>query len=246
MDEIKRSELYKHNARLEASWSSSALSSKHAQKIGCSPNLPWSIAQSSVLIAESIQLPLAFSQEKSRQICPAHASTVTEESLKDYKLPESKCRKIGKKILDLQLPADEYIDSEEGEENERVTEVPQVSAYSLNGISQVVCDSHEKAYGNNSKGFTDLNVLFKIEEEAAAKSYNSEAPTHHLNKSFYDLSMKTKFGSQNLPNDVIKRQDLEGCSDNPLPNYEKKHEWQSSGNSTEVIIPFFFFRFVNC
>ncbi|XP_061346640.1 uncharacterized protein LOC133292261 [Gastrolobium bilobum] len=232
MDEIKRNESYNHNLRLEASRSSSA------QQICCSPNFPWSIAQSSVLIAESVQLPLASAEEKRRQICPApaHASTVTEESLKDSKLLESKYRKVGKKILDLQLPADEYIDSEECEENERVTVVAQVSAYSLNGISQVVSDSHEKPYGTNSKGYTDLNVPFKLKEEAAAKPYDLGPPTHHRNNPFYDLSRRTELGSQNFPNDVIqhlnKRQDLEACSHNPLPYHEKKHEWLSSRNST--------------
>ncbi|KAE9609643.1 hypothetical protein Lal_00006671 [Lupinus albus] len=113
MDGIRRNELCKHNLRLEASWPSSSLSTKNAQKICFSPNLPWSTGQSSDLIDGSIQLPMASAQKKSRQICPGSAPTVTEESLKDSK--EGKYRKIGKKILDLQLPADEYIDSEEGE-----------------------------------------------------------------------------------------------------------------------------------
>ncbi|KAI5416633.1 uncharacterized protein LOC127073752 [Lathyrus oleraceus] len=198
MDEIKRSELHKQNVRLEASWSSSALSSKNAENKLCTPNLPWSASQSSVLFAESIRLPLVFAQEKNRHIFPAHASTVTEESLKDYKLPESKCKKIGKKLLDLQLPADEYIDSDEGEEN-----VP----FKL-----------------------DLNVPCRLEVEPAAMSNDVEGPAHHTNNCLYDLSMRTKFGSQNLRGDVInKRQDLEGCSHNQLLENEKKCEWKSSG-----------------
>ena len=64
MDEIKRSELHKQNVRLEASWSSSALSSKNVENKLCTPNLPWSASQSSVLFSESIRLPLVFAQEK--------------------------------------------------------------------------------------------------------------------------------------------------------------------------------------
>ncbi|CAI8583453.1 unnamed protein product [Vicia faba] len=200
MDEIKRSELHKQNVRLEASWSSSALSSKKAEKIFCSPNLPWSTSQSPVLFAESIQLAPVFAQEKNRQIFPARASTVTEESLKDYKLPESKCKKVGKKLLDLQLPADEYIDSDEGEENVTFK--------------------------------IDLNVPCRLEVEPAAMSCDMEGPAHHMNNCLYDLSKITKFGSQNLRGDVInKRQDLEGCSHNQLPENEKKCAWKSSGLS---------------
>nr|XP_027192415.1 uncharacterized protein LOC105852476 [Cicer arietinum] len=229
MDEIQRSELHKQNVRLEALWSSSALTSKNSEKICCLPNLPWSTSQSPVLFAESIQLPLAFAQEKSRQICPLHALTVTEESLKENKLTKFKCRKIGK--------ADEYIDSDEGEDSERVTRVPRNSAYSLNGVSRVLYNSHDKTHGNHSRGFSnlsvpyklDLNVPFNPEVETTAKSYDIEAPTHHMNNCCNDLSMRTKFGSQNLHNDAInKRLDLEGCSHNKLPNNGKKCEWKPS------------------
>lgn len=200
MDEIKRRELHKQNLRLEASCSSSALLSKNVGKIFCSPNLPWSTSQSPVLFAESIQLAPVFAQEKNKQNFPAHASTVTEESLKDYKLPESKCKKVGKKLLDLQLPADEYIDSDEGE--------------------------------NNVPFKLDLNVPCRLKVEPAAMSCDMEGPAHRMNNCLYDPSMRTKFRSQNLRGDVInKRQDLEGCSNNSLPENEKKCEWKSSGNS---------------
>ncbi|WJX95567.1 hypothetical protein P8452_76871 [Trifolium repens] len=206
MNEI-RSELHKQNARLETSWSSSALSSKNRENIFYSSNLPWSTSQSSFSFAESIQLPPAFAQEKTRQIFPTRASTVTEESLKDYTLPESTCRKVGKKILDLELPADEYIDSDEGEENVQFK--------------------------------LDLNVPFRPEVETAAKSNNMEAPKNHMNNFLYDLSSRTKFGSQNFHDDVFnKRQDLEGSSHNQLQHDEKKCEWKSSGLSGGLLDSF--------
>jgi hypothetical protein len=211
MNEIRRSELHKQNARLETSWSSSALSSKNREKIFYSSNLPWSTSQSSFLFAESIQLPPAFAQEKTRQIFPTRASTVTEESLKDYTLPESTCRKVGKKILDLELPADEYIDSDEGEENVQFK--------------------------------LDLNVPFRPEVETAAKSNNMEAPKNHMNNFSYDLSSRTKFGSQNFHDDVFnKRQDLEGSSHNQLQHDEKKCEWKSSGIVLKLLLYSFYFQ----
>ncbi|XP_019464746.1 PREDICTED: uncharacterized protein LOC109363035 isoform X2 [Lupinus angustifolius] len=242
MDGIRRNELCKHNLRLEASRSSSSLSSKNAQKICFSPNLPWSTGQSSALIDGSIRLPMASAQKKSRQICPGPAPSVTEESLKDSKV--AKYRKIGKKILDLQLPADEYIDSEEGEclENDRVTEMLHVSGYSLNRISQVVHDSNDKPHGTKSHGFADLNVPRNLKVDAAAKSYDLGGLAHHRKNSFYDLSKRITLGSQNFPNDVIqnlnKRPGVEAFSANLQPNPEKKHEWLSNGENGGILDSF--------
>ncbi|XP_057730682.1 uncharacterized protein LOC130946014 [Arachis stenosperma] len=229
MEDIKRNESYKQHLRLEASsWSASSLPSKNAQKISYSPNLPWSTAQSLP--------PGASLQENGKKICPTPVPIVTEESFKDSKPSESKYRKVGKKILDLQLPANEYIDSEEGEclENGSVTDVLQVSAYSLNGSSKVVCGNGEKPYGINSNGFAGLNLQFKL-EEATSKSYDLAAPTHNRNNAFYDLSKTTKLSYQNFPNDVIwnlnKRKDPENFSGNPLLEQRKIQEQMCRGQS---------------
>ncbi|KAL1334198.1 hypothetical protein AAHE18_11G159700 [Arachis hypogaea] len=229
MEDIKRNESYKQHLRLEASsWSASSLPSKNAQKISYPPNLPWSTAQSLP--------PGASPQENSKKICPTPVPVVTEESFKDSKPSESKYRKVGKKVLDLQLPANEYIDSEEGEclEDGSVTDVLQVSAYSLNGSSKVVCGNGEKPYGINSNGFAGLNLQFKL-EEATSKSYDSAAPTHNRNNAFYDLSKTTKLSYQNFPNDVIwnlnKRKDPENFSGNPPLEQRKIQEQMCSGQS---------------
>ncbi|TKY73342.1 hypothetical protein E2542_SST02094 [Spatholobus suberectus] len=231
MDGIKRIELHKHSLRLETSSSSSSLY--------YSQNLPWLTSQSSFLNAEGIQLPLASMQEKSRQLCctpapaPAPAPTAIKESLKDPKLSGSTYRTVGKKILDLQLPADEYIDSEgESCENERVIKEPPLSTYTLNGMSKVVYNTDEKPYGPNSNGFTDLNLPFKLEEETGVKSHDFGASIHRRNVTFHDMPGKMTLGSHYLPNDVIqnlkRKQDLEGCSDPSLPNQGEKHGWLPS------------------
>ena len=230
MDEIKRNELYKHNLRLETSWSSSSL---------CySSNLPQLTGQPSVLIAESIQLPLASAQEKSRQTYPATipAPTATKEFLKDSKPSESTYKKVGNKFLDLQLPAEEYIDSEgDSLENERVTEIPQLSAFTLNGTSQVVYNCDEKPYGANCNGFADLNL--PLEGETGVKSVDLEAPILHRNSPFPELSRSTKLGphNHNFPNDVIQnlsnRQDFEDFSDDLMTKQGKKLGQLSLSNS---------------
>ncbi|KAK7304663.1 hypothetical protein VNO77_42548 [Canavalia gladiata] len=225
MDEIKRNELHEHNLRLETSWSSSSLY--------YSQNLPQLTTQSSVLIAKSFQLPLASVEAKSRQLCPAPAAI--KESLRDPELSESTYRKVGKKILDLQLPADEYVDSEsESFENERVIKEPPLSTYTLNGISQVMFNTDEKPYGANSNAFADLNLPFKL-EETGSKSDNLGGPILLGNYSIHDMPRRMTLGFHNFPNDVIqnlnKKRDLKACSDDQLPNQGKKHGQLSLGNS---------------
>ncbi|KAL2639595.1 hypothetical protein GLYMA_06G198000v4 [Glycine max] len=232
MDEIKRIELHKRSLRLETSLSSSSLY--------YSQNMPWLTSQSSVLNAELIQLPLASMQEKSRELCPTPlavpAPTAIKESLEDTKLSGLTCRKVGKKILDLQLPADEYIDSEgESCENERVIKQPPLSTYTSNGISKVVYNTVEKPYRINSNGFADLNLPFKLQKETGVESDDFGASIPHRNHTFHGMLGRMTSGSHNFPNDVIpnlkRRQDHEAYPDLPLPNQGQKHGWLPSGQN---------------
>ncbi|KAI4335940.1 hypothetical protein L6164_014534 [Bauhinia variegata] len=214
MDEIKRNELYKHNLSLETSWSSSTRSrvlSKNDQKTCCSPSLPWLTGQSSLLMAESIQLPLHSVQENNGKLCLAPVPT--EGYAKDPQLSELKCRKVGKKILDLQLPADEYIDSEdESLEDDGFCKVPKPSLGSN---------------GANSNDYEDLNALVKLEGKVTAKTDDLVGYSCLKNIPSRDLSNSTKLGSQNLSNDVIlnpkKGKDIDACSDDLPLKQEKKH-----------------------
>lgn len=245
MDELKRNELDKHNLRVETSWSSSFpshASSKNAERIYSSPNLPWLTGQSSARVAESIGLPLGAVQENSMQIYSTPAPIPAEGFSKDSKLSASKYRKVGNKLLDLHLPADVYIDCEEGDslEDERASKLPRVSAYTLEGISQAVYNSDKKPYAANSNGFTDLNEPFKLEEEAATKSGDLMGTTNQMKNPFHDLSTRTELQCQNLPNNVIwnpyKRQDHVVCSDNLPSEQEKKQEQLSFLTSAGEIL----------
>ncbi|KAG5035401.1 hypothetical protein JHK87_010311 [Glycine soja] len=217
MDEIKRIEFHKHSLRMEISSSSSSLY--------YSQNMPWLTSQSSVLNAERIQLPLASMQEKSRELSPTPlpAPTAIKESL-DPKLSGLTYRKVGKKILDLQLPADEYIDSEgESCENERVIKQPPLSTYTV-----------EKPYRiNSNNGFADLNLPCKLQKETGAKSDDFGASIPHRNHTFHDMPGRMTPGSHNFPNDVIlnlkRKQDHEAYPDLPLSNHGQKHGWLPSG-----------------
>ncbi|QHN80250.1 uncharacterized protein LOC107623029 isoform X2 [Arachis ipaensis] len=163
---------------------------------------------------------MALAQEKNRQRCPASETTPTviKDLLKDSELSQSTYRKVGNKILDLQLPAEEYIDSEgDSSESEKST------AFTLNGTSQVVCN-----------GLADLNVPFNLKEETGAESDDLQPRIHHGSSLVCDISRARKSGWHNFPNDAIqnlnKRKYLEDSSDDPMPKPGKKLVPMSSSN----------------
>ncbi|XP_028763536.1 uncharacterized protein LOC114721831 isoform X2 [Neltuma alba] len=163
MDELRRNELYKHNnLRIEISWSGalSHVSSENAPKGCCSPKLALAAGESSVLVAESTLLPLGSVQEKIRQLCidPGPGVSLVGGLLKDPKPSNCNYKKVGKKILDLELPADEYIDCEEGDsvEDERVSRVAEVSVYTSNVVDADKIFSQCEALNKKPEHVNDL------------------------------------------------------------------------------------------
>lgn len=240
MDELKRNELYRRVIEAETSWPKSFLannaSSKNAERKHCPTNSQWPAGQSS----DSIKLPSSAAQEITRPtyFAPAFALIPTEGHSKDPKLPESKYRNAGKRVLDLHLPADAYINTEEGKplEDERPSKLPRLSAYTLTGVSEAVRNSDRRPYGANPNGFTDLNESFKL-EEAAARSGDLMSLTSHRKNAFPDPSVRIEPHHWNFPNGVdwnsFKQKNPEGWFQfPPPPELEKKHEWLSSMNSS--------------
>ncbi|KAJ7978474.1 DUF863 family protein [Quillaja saponaria] len=249
MDEIKMSQSCKYNF-LETSWSS-----ENAQKLCCSPVFPWlnsHCSQSTVSYANKVQLPLGSVAENNRQI--HNVPSPTEGCPKDS--VEHKCKKVGRKALDLQLPAEEYIGSEEGEasEYERHPEVTKVSGYFFNRISEVVHNRDEKPYPENKgvnsvhedasiseslsksfKGLADLNEPVKLEEEVALMSDGLVDVTGHEKVLCHDRFTRTKtalhISSKDIIQNTILRQGIEACSYNPLSEkQEREQQWISSFN----------------
>ncbi|KAJ7956437.1 DUF863 family protein [Quillaja saponaria] len=262
MDETKRSQSYKHE--LETSRPSSVVSHisvEHAPKLCCSPILPWlntHCCQSSVSYTNKVQLQLGSVAVNSRQVQPVPSPT--EGCPKGSELLEHKCKKVGSKVLDLQLPAEVYIDSEEGEalEDERLSKVPKVSAFLFNGISQIVDNSDEKPSPVNNrvdsvahedasipislskifKGVADLNQPAKLEEELASKSDEVLDLAGHRKISCDDLPTRSKSAFHISPKDIIQnpiiQKDIGACPYNPLSGkHEREHLWVSSSNETE-------------
>lgn len=263
MYELKRDELHKPDRRYEVSCSKTAMcqsSSKYSQKTIQVFSLPFISpldTQMSVSGPESIQAPSSLVQGKSVQACPYPAKP--EGCFKDFHAMEIKCKKFGNKILDLQLPAEEYIDNEERElaENEEISEVPETSSYPLQ-ISQVMSKSDVKPVsGSNGFVFHDNTVSpasmlkklngLTLEEEVAPVFSERELQC-------CELSGKRQSGFQVLSKEFFQntntKWDIEACSSLLPSEIEIKEHLSSNDEAGENLITkqhyfpsFFLFKF---
>ncbi|GLT25243.1 hypothetical protein SLA2020_003870 [Shorea laevis] len=187
MDEMKRHGLHKHHQNLEALQLNHVLLPKSfgfLQEI-CHPSSMQSMNQLPLSNANNIISPLHFMEGNGMQagshLAPVEGSSINSELL------ESKCKKFGKKILDLELPAYEYIDSEEEEflETKRVDDATQVPSYPVKTISATLCGSDKEQLASSiscnsqkdnaspstisskTKILADLNIPINFEEEIA-------------------------------------------------------------------------------
>ncbi|GFY98409.1 pentatricopeptide repeat (PPR) superfamily protein [Actinidia rufa] len=105
-------------------------------------------------------------------------------SSKDCEILEFRPSKARKKLFDLQLPPDQYIDTEEGEQslydktpdiekyppkiNDKITSESSVKL-NFGGVTKIDCDGDGSRFGSclrNSVGFADLNEPIQVEEAA--------------------------------------------------------------------------------
>lgn len=252
---LKRDEFHKPDQRYEVSCSKTAMcqsSSKYSQKTIQVFSLPFISpldTQMSVSGPESIQSPSSLVQGKSVQECPYPAKS--EGCFKDFHATEIKCKKFGNKILDLQLPAEEYIDNEERElaENEEISEVPEMSSYPLQ-ISQVMSKSDVKPGHDNTVSTASmlkkLNGL-TLEEEVAPVFSERELQC-------CELSGKRQSGFQVLSKEFFQntntKWDIEACSSLLPSETEAKEQLSSNDDAGENLITkqhyfpsFFLFKF---
>ncbi|XP_034906657.1 uncharacterized protein [Populus alba] len=119
MDEIKRKEPLKNRLPVETSFSSSPLASQVTSEDARKwhiPSFPLAnsiCARPSVLGVEDIHSPLSSMKGSSAQASPLPSQN--GGTSKDVEILESRPSKVRRRMFDLQLPADEYIDTEEGE-----------------------------------------------------------------------------------------------------------------------------------
>ncbi|XP_022131616.1 uncharacterized protein LOC111004745 isoform X2 [Momordica charantia] len=120
MDKIKSTELGRNQLPADSLFSSSPLASHVTSEDASRRNLPcFPVANSS-----SVRLSFSGVEEgrsslksvKGNSQKPCFFPPQNESTMKESQTLESKPRKLRRKMLDLQLPADEYIDSEDGEQ----------------------------------------------------------------------------------------------------------------------------------
>ncbi|XP_052175838.1 uncharacterized protein LOC127790381 isoform X2 [Diospyros lotus] len=134
MDEFKMRELSKQKLQLQAPHSNSFLpeiSSKSAQCTWQTPGLPWvRLAACKLSTSSSENFQSVSSKWSSSQAGPCTAQD--EDGLKeDLKLSGPKLEKPRRKMLDLELPPDEYINSEEEDHpgDGKLSKVPELPYY---------------------------------------------------------------------------------------------------------------------
>ncbi|KAI3936821.1 hypothetical protein MKW92_034287 [Papaver armeniacum] len=201
MNEFKRKELQKYSRPTEISQSSSPFSSHTPSedvKMLQVPSFPLvspNCSRPCISGAESMHSPSTFLKESSVPVTP---NAVQNGSIyKEGDISKSKSKQVARKMFDLQLPADQYVDSD-GEQNgeENGFQSSSVAAYppklysgvapglgtklSLgNGVS-LGCQRDDLLVSNRL-GLADLNQPLQVEEAipSAPVEFSGTAVSHH-------------------------------------------------------------------
>ncbi|KAG5059515.1 hypothetical protein JHK87_000544 [Glycine soja] len=196
MNEVKRKELHRNQIPVEASFSvghmTSQLTTEDGQKwhISGFPVGNSTCAKTSVSGVEGIHSPLDSMKVIGQQTSPFPSPNGCSSS-KDVEVLESRPLKVRRKMFDLHLPADEYIDTEESEKlSDEKTSDPSFFLPDRNcktgkeGDAKLFCGNGEKTGCQEDtsrseqslrrrNGLADLNEPVPVEE-----TYNS--PYVHL------------------------------------------------------------------
>lgn len=194
MDEIRRKELRTCHLSVEASLSSSPL----ASQLPYEEVRKWPIRSFPLVNSMGVRPPVSNAEDSH-----SHLSSIKGHSVqaglghqnggnsKDCEILESRPTKVRRKMFDLQLPAEEYIDTEEVEQF-RDKKVTDISCYPATGCCKTVADSSVKLFlGSSEKpgcqgdalisdaclrnrnGLADLNEPFQIEEANTVAPLNA-------------------------------------------------------------------------
>lgn len=150
MEDIRRKEIHKRQMSIEPSSSSSLLGSQMPSEDAGKWHMPaFPLANSvyprpSMSGAEIVSSPLSCTKGNN-----AHTGRVNGSTSKDCEILEVRPSKVRKKLFDLQLPADEYIDTEEGEQlhDDKASNIPSPLP---NGCNKVTGENHEKFFHNGT------------------------------------------------------------------------------------------------
>ncbi|XP_059640079.1 uncharacterized protein LOC132282421 [Cornus florida] len=148
MDQLAGREISEHQLHLQTFQSNPLMSQnsfEYPDKTWQIPSMPWiNPAGSRPSVSNAENLKASSNLLNRAGLGPAQ----TEKSLKDCNLLEYKCKNTKRRILDLELPADEYINSEEREgfREEKVSVFPEGSFNPPKGMLEVFPKSDLKLF----------------------------------------------------------------------------------------------------
>ncbi|XP_021820659.1 uncharacterized protein LOC110762344 [Prunus avium] len=217
MDEIRRNELVKYQLKMEASQLTTSLSQSSSvcvQNTFHMPSLPLVnpvCNQIFVSGAESIQSPSCFVRGRNIKACSY--STQTEGRSGDCELLESNSEKFQKNFLDLELPADAYIDNEEEEVlgNGKVSE-----AHEASSSQALPCFNTPLPFSNSYKLSTVNPALYgdRLQLKKDFRSSTEHGSAFFLDSSFSNGSQLESKHSEAHPPPPISFDNLIRINDN--------------------------------
>ncbi|XWS69657.1 hypothetical protein CRYUN_Cryun04dG0198000 [Craigia yunnanensis] len=222
MDEIKKKELQKNRIRIEPSLSSSPLASQITAEEAHKWHIPsYPVANSvcgrpPISGVEDSHSPLSSIKGGSIQVGPLLSQNGGNS--KDVEVLECRPTKVRRKMFDLQLPADEYIDTEEAEQFRDDTASGMLS-YLPNGNGKIGPESGGKLFhgdiwktgcqGDASRSNSCLrgkNSLAYLNEPVQIEETNGSADSHFLVHDPYhggrELSVQPKQELLGLPKEI--------------------------------------------
>ncbi|KAK6928147.1 Protein of unknown function DUF863, plant, partial [Dillenia turbinata] len=232
MYEIRLKELKSHRTPADPSPSlfSSCIPSEHTRNMCHSSEWPLintGPSRPSPSRTENTLSPLSYIEGKSIQSTPISAPNGI--SLKDHESFEFKCNKLKRRLFDLELPAEKYI-NHEGEMLERVSGASGVEIYPLNknckltssNVVDLSCqdgalESRLRSRTGNCLG--DLNKPVEVDEASASDSVeiigNNTSSEDVLGR---ELSVNSSSGFQCLEKG-FSQNFLKGDNESTFPNY---------------------------
>ncbi|KAH6771182.1 hypothetical protein C2S52_015985 [Perilla frutescens var. hirtella] len=161
MEEFRRKELHRIRASIEPSSSSSLrgpqVPSEEARKwhMPGFPLLNSAYERTSISGVEIANSPMSCTKGSNTQ--PGQFPFQNGSSVKDSELLDSRPLKVRKKLFDLELPADEYIDTEDGKKSPEC-KVSHVSSYAPNGNVKSGTESQKLSPVRHIGATTDCTI----------------------------------------------------------------------------------------
>ncbi|CAK9142385.1 unnamed protein product [Ilex paraguariensis] len=256
MEEVKKKEHHTHRISNETSSGSSLIASQMPFEDAWKWHIPsFPLANSGyakpyMLGANIFNSPLGCTKGNSTQ--SGRGLSQNGCTSKDCEVMESRPSKVRKKLFDLQLPADEYIDTEEGEQIQE-NKISDISSHPLDKNHEAACRNNVKlflggggrtnyqvdastsvSYLGSSIGLADLNEPIQAEVVTGQTSVDfCVRSACHGQIRGPDLSGNCKSEFLGLPKELMRNSD-HGSNNGTLNNPSVKNKSNGSGWSSNI------------